>query len=171
MCLSNEAWQESQLKVWRRRRQRKRQKSKTTTLHAYQLFWYISLPSLHDYDVKMPNIAFFGRRIQGTAKFSFSWTWTWFLRIHLQESSSTFDEAISVGIITMKIDGKRIKFQSDVFAAVSVLRSYGPFSTHLPPFCVFHVDNVQDVPRGKGNPHFLTRYQRVLQRVVIKEGS
>ena len=41
----------------RRRRQRERQKtmglkSKTTTLHVHHAFLYISLPSLHDYDVK-----------------------------------------------------------------------------------------------------------------------
>ena len=28
--------------------------SKTTTLHVYHTFLYISLPFLHDYDVKMP---------------------------------------------------------------------------------------------------------------------
>ena len=31
---------------------------KTTTLHVYHAFLYISLPSLHDYDVKMPNCKF-----------------------------------------------------------------------------------------------------------------
>ena len=41
----------------RRRRQRERQKtiglmSKTTTLHVYHAFLYISLPLLHNYDVK-----------------------------------------------------------------------------------------------------------------------
>ena len=45
---------------WRRKRQRHRQRaiglvSKTTTLHVYYAFLYISLPSLHDYDVKWPN--------------------------------------------------------------------------------------------------------------------
>ena len=29
--------------------------SKTTILHVHHTFLYISLPSLHDYDVKMPN--------------------------------------------------------------------------------------------------------------------
>ena len=29
--------------------------SKTTTLYVHHTFLYISLPSLHDYDVKMPN--------------------------------------------------------------------------------------------------------------------
>ena len=45
--------------------------SKTTTLHVHKCFLYISLPSLHDYDVKMPIFAFYGGCIQETAKFSF----------------------------------------------------------------------------------------------------
>ena len=40
--------------------QQKQQKSdrfscKTTTLHVYHTFLYISLPSVHDYNVKRPN--------------------------------------------------------------------------------------------------------------------
>ena len=35
-------------------------------------FFYIPLPLLHNYDVKMPNFTFYGRRKQATAKFSFS---------------------------------------------------------------------------------------------------
>ena len=35
--------------------------SKTTTLHGHRAFLYISLPSLHDYDVKMPNFTFLWR--------------------------------------------------------------------------------------------------------------
>ena len=31
---------------------------KTTTLHVHHAFLYISLPSLHDYDVKMPDCKF-----------------------------------------------------------------------------------------------------------------
>ena len=34
--------------------------SKTTTLHVDHTFLYIALPSLHDYDGKMPNFAFYG---------------------------------------------------------------------------------------------------------------
>ena len=46
--------------------------SKTTTLHVHHAFLYISLPFLHDYDVKMPNFAFYGERKQATTKFNFS---------------------------------------------------------------------------------------------------
>ena len=45
---------------------------KTTTLHVYHAFLYISLPSLHDYDVKMPNCKFYGGRKQATTNLFFS---------------------------------------------------------------------------------------------------
>ena len=39
---------------------------KTTTLHVHHAFLYISMPSLHDYYVKWPNLkAFWGRERQG----------------------------------------------------------------------------------------------------------
>ena len=45
---------------------------KTTTLHVHLTFWYISLPFLDDYDVKLPNFTFFsGGRKQATTKFYF----------------------------------------------------------------------------------------------------
>ena len=50
----------------RLRRQRERQNNnrffiwKTTTLHVHQAFLNISLPSLHDHDVKLPNFTFCG---------------------------------------------------------------------------------------------------------------
>ena len=46
--------------------------SKTTRLHAHHAFLYISLPLLHDYDVKMPSFTFYGGRKQATTNFSFS---------------------------------------------------------------------------------------------------
>ena len=39
---------------------------KTTTSHVHHTFLYISFPFLHDYDVKMPNFAFYGGRRQAT---------------------------------------------------------------------------------------------------------
>ena len=44
---------------------------KTTTLHVHHAFLYISLPSLHDYDVKMPNCKFYGGRKQATTNLFF----------------------------------------------------------------------------------------------------
>ena len=45
---------------------------KTTTLHVHHAFPYISLPSLHDYDVKMLNYKFYGGRKQATTNLFFS---------------------------------------------------------------------------------------------------
>ena len=46
--------------------------SKTTILHVHHSFLYISLPSLHDYDVKMPNFTFHRGSTQATTKFPLS---------------------------------------------------------------------------------------------------
>ena len=48
---------------------------KTTTLHVHHAFLYISLPSLHDYHLKMSNFTFCEGRKQAMTKFSFSF-WT-----------------------------------------------------------------------------------------------
>ena len=45
---------------------------KITTLHVHHALLYISLPSLHDYDVKMPNCKFYGGRKQATTNLFFS---------------------------------------------------------------------------------------------------
>ena len=46
--------------------------TKTTILHVHHAFLYISLPSLHDYDVKMPNFMSYRGSKQATTKFSLS---------------------------------------------------------------------------------------------------
>ena len=56
-----------EFKIQRRGRQQERKKkigliSKTTTSHVQHTFLFISFPFLHDYDVKMPNFAFYGGR-------------------------------------------------------------------------------------------------------------
>ena len=57
------------------------------------LFCTFLCPFLHDYDVNMPNFAFYGGRKQATTKFYFSYcTWIWCLGIQLQEGSPTFDK-------------------------------------------------------------------------------
>ena len=43
--------------------------STTTTSHVHHTFLYISFPFLHDYDVIMSNISFYGGRKQATTKF------------------------------------------------------------------------------------------------------
>ena len=44
----------------------------TTTLHVHHAFLYISLPSLHDYDVKMPNCKIYGGRKQVKTNFFYA---------------------------------------------------------------------------------------------------
>ena len=46
--------------------------SKTANLHMHHAFWYISLLSLHDYDMKMPNCKFYGGRKQAMTNLCFS---------------------------------------------------------------------------------------------------
>ena len=46
--------------------------SKTTILHVHHAFLYISLPSLHDYDVKMSNFTMYRGSTQATTKFPLS---------------------------------------------------------------------------------------------------
>ena len=43
--------------------------SKTTILHVHHVYLYISLPSLHDYDVIMPNFTFHIESTHATTKF------------------------------------------------------------------------------------------------------
>ena len=42
---------------------------KTATSLVHHTFLYISLPFLHDYDVRRPNFVFHGERKQATTKF------------------------------------------------------------------------------------------------------
>ena len=75
---------------WTRRRRGNKNVTKTIGLtkqnnhssRAAAFFLYISLPSPHDYDVKMPYFTFYRGRKQETTKFSFSFlTWIRFLGI------------------------------------------------------------------------------------------
>ena len=45
--------------------------TKKTTPHVHYTSWYISLPSLHGYDLKFPDGTFYEPRKQTTTNFSF----------------------------------------------------------------------------------------------------
>ena len=113
------------LKIRRRRRRRQRRRrdsdgdgdgngnaaktigliSKTTILHMHHAFLYISLPSLHDYNVKMPNYTIHRGRTQAMMKFPLSfWTWMWFLGIQILERSPTFDKFNDLIVIAINIE-------------------------------------------------------------------
>ena len=53
---------------------------------------FFSLPSMHDYDVKMPNFTFCGGHEQKTTFFFVSYNLTQSFRIQLQKNLPTFDE-------------------------------------------------------------------------------
>ena len=83
-----------------RRRQRERQKIYRCKLNLENInfartsrFFVHSFPSLYDYDMKMLNFTFYGRRKQAKTIFSFSfWTWVWFLGVLPQKNSPPFDK-------------------------------------------------------------------------------
>ena len=75
--------------------------SKTTTLRVHHTFWYISLPSLQHYDVKLPNLKFYGEVKQMTKNLDME----------------------KVGIMTTKIERTLIYFVGSVFPDVAVVVS------------------------------------------------
>ena len=71
----------------------KKGKKATIMLHVHHTFLYISLPSLHDYDVKLTNLRFSGGREQNsTTLFFFSWLLIESFRIKLPKKSPRFEE-------------------------------------------------------------------------------
>ena len=80
----------------RRRRQLERQKtigvmSKTKTLHVHHAFLYVSLPSLHNYDVKWPNFKFTcERERQGDKFYHLCVNLSAFLSLQLQPKVPSF---------------------------------------------------------------------------------
>ena len=55
--------------------------------------WYISLPSMHDYDVKLANFTFYGEREhKTTVSLFFLCTWIQSFRIHILKKWPTFDK-------------------------------------------------------------------------------
>ena len=100
---------------------------KTTTLHVHHAFLYISLPSLHDYDVKMPNCKF-TEDVNKRRRISFSLSKvecgpeeinSTEIRLHLPFSANwnKRDSVLKTGI----------HFRSDVFTAVAVVDAEAPY--------------------------------------------
>ena len=67
--IASEDW--GTVREHKQRRRREREKSKTTTLPGHHAFLYISLPSLHDCDVKISNFTFFGEHEHKRTTFFF----------------------------------------------------------------------------------------------------
>ena len=86
-----------ELKQRRRRRQRERQKAVTLdwqneSFARASRFLYISLPSLLDYDVKLPNFTFYGGRGHKQRFFFLLWTLVQFIGIQLLKKSQKFNK-------------------------------------------------------------------------------
>ena len=77
-------------------------------MHVHHAFLYISLPSLHDYKVKMPNFTFM-ENVNKERRIFVSLSK---LESHPQEINSR--------------EKTRIHFKSDVFAAVAVVDAKAP---------------------------------------------
>ena len=107
----------------------KKQKSgldwKTTALHVNYTILYISLPSLHDYDVKMPNFTFCGGHEHKTTIFFFSGLNSTSREYKLLESTpgkfSNIWRIEQEGISAIKFEAAWIHFLSDAFLAVTVI--------------------------------------------------
>ena len=94
---------------------------KTTTLHVHHAFLYISLPSLRDYDVKMPNCKFYGGRKQATTNLFFSLNLSAVLKKSTPGKFAYTCHFQQIGINATKIEKTGLHFKTDVFAAVAVV--------------------------------------------------
>ena len=99
---------------------------KTTTLHVHHAFLYISSPSLHDYDVKMPNCKFYGGRKQATTNLFFSLNLSAVLKKSTPGKFAYTCHFQQIGINATKIEKTGIHFKTDVFAAVAVVDAKAP---------------------------------------------
>ena len=95
--------------------------SKTTPLHVHHAFWCISLPSLHDRSVKLPNFTFWGgQEHKATTFFFFFWTLIQSFRIKLKKIADILKLKRDV-ISAIKFEAARIHSLSDVFVTAAVV--------------------------------------------------
>ena len=88
----------------------------------HHAFWYISLLSLPDYDVKLLNFTFCGGGERTTMTFFFfSCTSTQSLRIQVHKKIANIWRIERNGISAIKFKAARLHFLSDVFAAAAVV--------------------------------------------------
>ena len=99
---------------------------KITTLHVHHAFLYISSPSLHDYDVKMPNCKFYGGRKSDDESLFLSLNLSAVLKKSTPGKFAYTCHFQQTGINATKIEKTGIHFKSDVFAAVAVVDAKAP---------------------------------------------
>ena len=111
-------------------------------------FWYISLPSPHDYCMKFPDGTFYGGRKHTTKNFFFL-----FLNVGAVSKNSSPENVTyichlrQVGIIATTFEKTQIHFNSDVLAAVALVVAKFPFYAvwrTTSPLC-----NVRNSTKGK----------------------
>ena len=103
--------------------------SKTTTLHVHHVH-YISLPSLHDNDVKFPQVAFYGEPKHKTTTFSFSLkTWVQPLRLHFGKVQ-LYLRFYATRNNREKVWKNEAFLMSDVFTALAVVLAKAPYFIH-----------------------------------------
>ena len=74
---------------------------------------WLFLPSLHDYDVKMPKFTMYRGSTEATTKFPLSfWSWIWFLGIQLQEGSPTFDKVSDLELSRWRLKEREFTFSA-----------------------------------------------------------
>ena len=92
-CCTNRKSRRTHIRDFKIQRKKHSFKKPSNNFARASHFLYISLPFLHEYNVKMPNFAFPGEHKQATTKFYFSFgTWIWSLGIQLQKGLLTFDK-------------------------------------------------------------------------------
>ena len=92
----------------------------------HHAFLYISLPLLHDYDVKMPNFALYGGGKQATTKFFLFLNLSAVPNISAPRKLAYIKHFPPTGINATKFEKTLIHFKSDVFTAVAVVDAKTP---------------------------------------------
>ena len=100
---------------------------KTTTLHVHHAFLYISLPSLHDYNVKMSDCKFYEGRKQATTNLFFlSLNLSAVLKKTTPGKFAYTCHFQQIGINVTKIEKTGIHFKTAIFAAITIVDAKAP---------------------------------------------
>ena len=112
--------------------------SKTTSLHVHHAFLYISLPLLHDYDVKMPSFTFYGGRKTSDDKLFFL-----FLNLSAVPKKSTSGKLAYISYF-QRIEVNATKLEKRQFILKVMFSVLSPLSMLVPSFnrCVGYVLNM-----------------------------
>ena len=91
----------------------------------HHAFLYISLASLHDYDMNLPIFTFYGGR-ERKARIFFFFCKVRYSSLEFSEKIANLWQTRIFRIRAMKFETTRIVFLGEVFAAVAVVVAKGP---------------------------------------------